>query len=123
MNDEQQERVTCGDAGGKPGCRGAWLPGNGIWTVYECNLMKCGMVLAVRDGKVQSTTGYCPACGAELSFDDEGNPVAKAQVPEAALEWMAANAPSNAYDGYAPEELIKAALKAAAEEAPDGSKG
>jgi len=130
MSDEQQERVTCGDAGGKPGCRGAWVPGNGIWTVYECNLMKRGMVLAVRDGNVQSTTGYCPECGAKLSFDSEGNPVAAAQVAKAALELAVENLledPLPWRNGrgkdISNENIVKHFVaEAAAKEAPDGSK-
>jgi len=74
------EKVTCGSlAGGR--CVFSFvveMPDLATWETHD-------MILAL------STDGpdcafYCPACGARLSFDADGKPVAEAMVPRAALE-------------------------------------
>ena len=150
MSDEQQERVTCGSLAGTVDpatgdeCDGVAVASTTMSDRDLCWVMAFGgLPLAYAD---TSKHAYCPKCGALLSFDDEGNPVAEAMVPKSKLEWLAGEAPyrkcpvqrrAGVWDDLCPDGVkrdhdymcrkrvlrqcwVDAAL-AAVEEAPDGS--
>jgi len=79
---EQQKRVMCGSLTGTE-CNGCEVvPSGRIWRTTR-EMFAQGFILAEQeDGDWPGFDGFCPKCGARLSFDADGKPTARRMVPE-----------------------------------------
>jgi len=96
--DEKKKRATCGSIAGtvdpKTGepCEACEALPWGVWamsfTASDCE-ERLGEVGPHHIMDLSDRACFCYNCGAELSFDAEGQPTATQMVPKDALEWLA----------------------------------